>query len=410
MRACRFVASVLAAVCCVLLASPQRAHAQQELTGALAGEREAALDAALEEIRRRFRIKGLAVGIVENGLPRYARGFGVRDSRDGAPVTLHTQFHAASISKTLTATAVLQLAEKGRLSISDPVERYLPAFAGSGITLTHLLTHSAGLSDTWSAKGGADDAAVTRYVEDVARQERAYPPGQRWEYSDAAFNILGAVIEVASGVRYPDYMQRYVLEPAGMTESTFRHPREGADIAWPYPGVMFIRRASDYGWDRVFLPSSGLQVTLPDLMRWASVNLDRRPELLSASSYEALFTRQRDTSSPDVAMGLGWQLEKRESHWLPRHAGGDSGFRALLTLYPHARRAIVILSNSETTPRWEIQRVVEKVLAGEAIVLPEPAFVIRYPGLIGAAAAMVVIAAAIVLWRRRFAPSNPATR
>jgi CubicO group peptidase (beta-lactamase class C family) len=214
-------AFVLVALSCMPLAPANAA-------GSISVEKAAALDGALEEIRTRFRITGLAVGIVENGLPAYARGFGVRDSRDGAPVTPHTQFHTAPISKTFTAMAILQLAENGKLSINDPVERYLPAFAGSGITLAHLLTHSAGLRDWSHARGVSDDAAVARYVEEVARHERAYRPGEGWEYSDADFNIFGAVIETASGISYPDYMQRYVLDVAGMTESTFHQPHEGA--------------------------------------------------------------------------------------------------------------------------------------------------------------------------------------
>jgi CubicO group peptidase (beta-lactamase class C family) len=371
------------------------------VAGSLSAEKTAALDRALEAIRQRFDVTGLAVGILENGIPIYARGFGVRDSRNGAPVTPHTQFHTASISKTFTATAILQLVEKKRLSIDAPVENYLPAFAGSGITIAHLLTHSAGLRDWSHASGVSDDAAVARYVGDVARHERAYRPGEGWEYSDADFNILGAVIEAVSGVSFPEYMQRYVLDTAGMTESTFRQPHEGEDVAWPHPGEIFTHRASDHPWDRVFLPSSGLQASLTDLMRWASINLDRRPELLSASSYEALFARRLDTTMPGVAMGLGWQLEKRGTRWLPRHPGGDTGFRVLLTLYPDVHRAVVILSNSEMTPRWEIRRVIEATLEGKVIVLPEPPVLVRYRWLICATAIALVMAGSAALWRRR---------
>jgi CubicO group peptidase (beta-lactamase class C family) len=344
-RARGSAAVVLAAACCVILSNPARADTQQrgapvKAAGSLSAEKAAALDNALEEIRRRFRITGLVVGIVENGSHGYVRGFGVQDSRSGAPVTPHTRFHAASISKTLTAAAILLLAEQGQLTLSDPLERHLPAFAGSGMTLTHLLTHSAGLRDWSPASGTSDDSAVGHYVADVARHERAYRPGQGWEYSDADFNILGAVIEAASGIPYPDYMQRYVLDAAGMTESTFGRPHEGGDVAWPHPGEFFVRRASEHPWDRVFLPSSGLQTSVTDLMRWAAIHLDRHPKLLSAASYDALFARRIDTPWPGVAMGLGWQLEQRgtplasaasrrrsrlprSTHAISRRASGD---------------------------------------------------------------------------------------
>jgi len=114
------------------------------------------------------------------------------------------------------------------------------------------------------------------------------------------------------------------------------------------------------------------------MMRWAVVNLDRNPALLSAASYENLFRRHIDTSSPGVAMGLGWQLEQRDKRWLLRHAGGDRGFRALLTLYPDQHRAIVILSNGESTPRLQIRDAIETILAGRTPILPEPPLWLRY--------------------------------
>jgi CubicO group peptidase (beta-lactamase class C family) len=371
------------------------------LTGPLSSDKAAVLDDAIDEICRRFRVTGFAVGILENGSPVYVHAFGVRDSRSGAPVTPQTQFHAASISKTLTATAILQLADRGQLAIDDPVERYLPAFAGSGITLAHLLTHTAGLSDWSRATGTSDDGAVAGYVADVARHAPLYPPGQGWEYSDADFNILGAVIEVTSGMAYPDYMQRHVLDVAGMTESTFHRPREGDEIAWPHRGEFFVRRASDHPWDRVFLPSSGLQTSVTDLMRWAAINIERRPGLLPVASYEALFARRVDTVWPGVAMGLGWQLDQRGERWLPRHPGGDRGLRALLTLYPDTQRAIVILSNSETTPRWEIRRIIEAELDGESVVLPEPSVLLRYRWIWMGAIALVIGGVCSMLIRMR---------
>ena len=411
-REYRGVFSVFAAMVAVSMAAradtPPRAAAVHAAPHPLSAERIAALDDALEEICRRFRVTGLAVGIVENGSPLYARGFGVRDTRSGAPVTAHTRFHAASISKTFTATAILQLAEKGQLAIDDPVERYLPDFAGSGITLSQLLTHSAGLSDWTRAAGTSDEAAVADYVGQVARHEHAYPPGQGWQYSDADFNVLGAVIEAVSGIPYPEYMQRYVLDVAGMTQSSFHRPQQGDDMAWPHTGDIFVRRASDHPWDRVFLPSSGLQTSVTDLMRWAAVNLHRDDSLLSAASYDALFTRRLDTAWSGVAMGLGWQLEQRDTHWLPRHPGGEHGFRALLTLYPDAHRAIVILSNGETTPRWEIRGVIEAVLDGKTITLPQPPAPARYRWLICASVLAFLIAGTIALLRRRSRQSRHA--
>jgi CubicO group peptidase (beta-lactamase class C family) len=367
----------------------------------LSADQIAALDLAVEQVRDRFGVPGLAVGIVLDGVPVYARGYGVRDTETGAPVTPSTLFHAASLSKTFTAMAVLQLAEQGRLTLDDPLERHLPGFAGSGITLMHLLTHTAGFQDWRRAAGSTDDAAVAGYVAEIAGHELAYPPGTGWEYSDTAFNILGAVIEASSGKTYPSYLQEEVLAAAGMTGSTFRFPDQTAEIAWPHRGEILVRRAAQHPWDRVFLPSSGLQTSIKDLLRWAVVHLDRDPALLSPASYEALFRYRIDTAWPGVAMGLGWQLERRGQRLLPRHPGGDRGFRALLTLYPEERRAIAILSNGETTPRVEIRSAVEAILAGETPVLPQPPLLQRPAVWMLAIAALILLTIGAAMLRRR---------
>jgi CubicO group peptidase (beta-lactamase class C family) len=240
------------------------------------------------------------------------RAFGVRDVDTGEPVTVHTLFHVASITETFTAAAVMQQVERERLSLS--------------------------------------------------------------ELKDADFNALGAAIASAAQQSYPQYMQSKVLAAAGMNESTFDAPRPGDNIAWPHTGKVFVSRASRYPWDGALLPSAGLNASIGDMTRWAAAHVNRDPALLSPTSYDVLFKRRSDSEGGDLAQGLGWQLEKRGDQWLPRHAGAEDGFSSLLTLYPAQRRAIVILSNGETTPHKDIRNLIETVLNGEPYVplMPPP--------------------------------------
>jgi CubicO group peptidase (beta-lactamase class C family) len=364
------------------------------------------MDGSLERVRQEFAIPGLAVGVVEDGVPVYVRAFGMRDTQTDAPVTLHTLFHVASISKTLTAAAVMQLAERNRLALTDPIGRHLPAFAASPITVSQLLTHTAGLQDIQHASTTTDAGAVGDYVTKVAQRKLAYAPGQGWEYSDAAFNVLGAAIEAVSEQSYSQYMQAHVLSAAGMVESTFEPPGTDDDIAWPHTGEFFVRRASRYPWDRALLPSAGLNASITDMMRWAAAHLNRDPALLSPASYDALLSRRLDSGWEGMAMGLGWQLEERGDLWLPRHAGSEHGFSALLTLYPEQRRAIIILSNGETTPRGAIRRMIEAALAGEAIVYPSRPLLQRsdFQWVLGGLAGLVAMLIAVTMRfrRRRF--------
>ena len=324
------------------------------------------LDTKIERLRHHARVPGLAIGIVDGGVPVYAHGFGVRDLATKRPVTTDTRFHIASISKTFTVTAVMQLMEQDKLGLNDLLERWLPPFAGSGITIEQLLTHTAGLADWIDPEGATQDSQVADYVARVARHHHAYPPGRGWDYTDADFNLLGAVIEVVSGEKFPAYLATHVFPQAGLTRTTALMPAADDDFAWPHPGEWHVKRGKKHPWDRVFIPSSGVESTVTDLLQWALVNLRRDPALLTPDSYTLMFTPRVETDWDDISMGLGWQLEKHEQDWLPRHPGGDPGFHTLLTLDPPHQRAIVILSNGETTPRWEIRDLIEKFLDSKA--------------------------------------------
>jgi CubicO group peptidase (beta-lactamase class C family) len=342
----------------LLLASPSMAEAEPSLTV----EQRTALDSTLEDMRTKAHVPGLAVGIVDGGALVYSRGFGVRDLGSGAPVDTDTLFHVASISKTFTTAAVMQLIERGKLTLDDPVERHLPEFAGSGILVRHLLTHTAGLQDRERPTGSAESSAVNAYVTRVANRARAYPPGKGWEYSDADFNVLGALVEKVSDRTFCEYIEKQILAPAKLTHVSCRAPDAKGNIAWPHRGESTPQRAERHPWDRAFLPSSGIEASVTDVMRWSALHLARDPSLLKSGSYAALFEPRVETSWDGVSMGLGWQLEKRGETWLPRHPGGDPGFRALMTLYPSRGGAIVILSNGESTPRWELRTAIEKIL------------------------------------------------
>jgi CubicO group peptidase (beta-lactamase class C family) len=390
------------AVCC-LAVSASNAHAfdtgAASATAHLSTEKVAALDSALEHIRSSFNIPGLAVGIAQNNRIVYAKGFGVRDLRSSEPVTAQTLFECASITKTFTALAVMQLVEQKKIALQDPVARYLPAFAGSGILVSQLLTHSAGLRDWFRPRGARTQAEAAVYLQKVARHDRAYAPGTGWEYSDTDFNVLGMLIEAVSGKSYSSYVTDAVLAPAGMSSSTFE-AMPGA--AWPHRGRIYVHAARDRMWDLAFLPSSGLQTNVIDLLQWSIANMQRRPSLLSRSSYKQMFTPQVLTAWPGVAMGLGWQLEQRDNKWLPRHPGGNPGFRALLTLYPQRNLAIVILSNGETTPRWEIRETIEAILADRAVAMPRPSLMLRWRHeLLLAAALLLSLPLLLHLYKRR---------
>jgi len=331
----------------------------------LADDTAARLDSVLEDLRAAHEVPGLAVGILENGDPVYAKGFGVRSLETGAPVDADTLFPVASISKTFTATAIMQLAERQAVGLNARVSTYLPQFRRSGISILNLLTHTAGLPDAYAPTGRSREEAVPAYVAKVAYDGTDFAPGTGWAYADTHFNILGAVVQSLTETPFPDYAKDKLLEPLGMTRSSFRPVADTDNVALPHSGWLMLSPGGGRPWDIAFAPSEGLHSSAREMLMWAKANLDNDPRLLLPGNYATVHEPRTDTAWDGVRMALGWQVEGTPGAPVLRHAGGMDGVSALLTLYPDTQRAIVILSNAEETPRFEIRRAVNAILDGE---------------------------------------------
>ncbi|WP_292000401.1 serine hydrolase [Caldivirga sp.] len=201
---------------------------------------------------RESRIPGLTLGIVKNGELVYARGFGFKDLERGLPATPRTTYGIGSITKSFTALAVLKLAEEGKLSLQDPVERYVPLRLrpmGEPVLIHHLLTHSSGipalgyaeafingvlgLEETWLPLATPDDViAFMRESEDWAIAK----PGERFFYLNEGYVLLGYIIRKVTGLPYEDYVSKLILKPLGMSRTYFREEEYSSDEdkATPY--------------------------------------------------------------------------------------------------------------------------------------------------------------------------------
>jgi len=334
-------------------------------TAELAHDTAARLDSALENLRAAHEVPGLAVGILEDSGPVYAKGFGVRSLETDAPVDADTLFPVASISKTFTATAIMQLVEQQVVDLEARLSTYLPQFGRSGISILDLLTHTAGLPDAYAPKGRSGQEAVASYVAKVADDGTDFVPGTGWAYADAHFNILGAVVQSLTEQPFPDYAKEKLLAPLGMTRSSFRLVADAENVALPHTGWLRLRPGGGRSWDIAFAPSEGLHSSVREMLMWAKANLDNDSRLLLPDTYANMHQPRMDTAWDGVRMSLGWQIEGPPAAPVLRHAGGMDGVSALLTLYPDSGRAIVILSNAEETPRFEIRRAVNAILDGE---------------------------------------------
>lgn len=306
-----------------------------------------ALDAFFQEAQQRHAIPGLAVAIVSARGPLYVRGFGV--DGEGNPITPRTPFRIASLSKSFTALAVLQLVDAGRIELDAPVQRYLPDFTvadrsrAAQITVRHLLQQVSGLNDAGYAQPlqSTDLAALTA---DLARARPFAQPGTQFAYFNPNYEVLGRLVEVVSGQPFDLYLQERVLAPLGLWST-----RGDSAAVPPVPRghLMPFRFAvpTDEPLDPP-LPSGGLISTADDMGRYLSMHLNNGSlgdtRLLSAEGIAHLHTPRQGREG----YAMGWFV--RDGNAVPRvveHGGALATYAAQMALLPDQGLAVALLYN-----------------------------------------------------------------
>jgi len=354
------------------------------VTGLVVGSVAAAESSATVRIRERFapfvqqqierqQIPGLAVGVVLNGELVYSQGFGVQRLGEAAPVTSRTLFHQASITKPFVATAIMQLAERGRLKLDDLVTEHLPYFKvrgeqSEGITIKQLMNHTSGMPDVlgydW-ANPKYGDGELENHVRFARTRKLKSLPGEKFAYSNLGYEILGDVIAKASDKTFEAFVTESILEPLDMQRSTLM-VRDADPQLVAAPHVKDAEGnivASDvYPYNRRHAPSSTLVANVEDMARWAIANLNRGSldgkRILDERAYEQLWQKTAEISGPR-SMGLGWFLYEVEGHSLVAHGGSDRGFASLLVLAPADGAAVILMANKH---RASLQGIATKAI------------------------------------------------
>lgn len=306
-------------------------------------------------------VPGLAVALIENGKTVWMSGYGVADVVSGRPVDPNsTVFQVASISKTLVAWTVMDMVEDGLLDIDAPIETYLSRwsfpegpFESQAVTARRLLSHTAGTS-VYGYPGFEPDAELPTLEESLqgrlsgqSRVEIEVKPATRWRYSGGGFTVLQLAIEELTGQPFADVVQSRVLDPLGMTSSSFLwrddlHERTATPYGkegGPLPNFLFVASAS-----------GGLYSTVRDLAGLVEASLDhpsgspRGRSLLQPETVDLMM------EGPPIAVdyGLGHMLlTLNDGRKVAGHAGVNQGWRSFWAAYPPDGVGIVVLSNSE---------------------------------------------------------------
>ncbi len=332
-------------------------------------------------------ITGLSIALVDDQQVVWAQGFGYADKAANIPATADTMYHLGSIAKVFTATAAMQLAEQGRLDIDQPLQKYLPEFSirsrygdTRGITPRNIMTHHSGLPGYWVR--GMSDRHPARFEEQVNAVRDEYvaaPPNTVFAYSNLGVSLLGAAIGEVSGDCYAGYMNRYVLQPLGMTRSEF---------AARIPGKAYKEGREIEAIPLRDLPSSSLLSSASDMthfmqMLFADGKYDGRQILRPESLREMV--RVQNANVPldfDFKMGLGWMLggvDVPGAGTVASHGGTTLNYHTMLAVLPEHKLGVVVLSNSANA-QAAVAKVTEETLrlaleAKRGIVQPPQEFV-----------------------------------
>jgi len=328
-----------------------------------------AVETAINLAMHRYGIPGLSVAVAAAGSVRLSAGYGMADLENAVPATPLTVYRLASVSKPLTATAVLQLAAKGKLDLDAPVQRYVPAYPEKQWPLTcrQLLCHQGGVRQ-WTDEefhNTRHHASLTEALEFFKNDPLVFEPGTRTLYTSLGYNLLGVAVESVSGQGYLDYMRDNVFTPAGMETAglddvfaLIPHRAQGYQKA--AGGELFNSALSDTS-NRV--PGGGLVATAEDVARFALAL--HSGALLKNETREQMLVRQRTRDGKPTGYGLGWAVGTQRGRHEVYHIGGQPRVSTVLYLVPESGVAVVLLSNLEGvgTPLLDVARQVAEIVS-----------------------------------------------
>ncbi len=297
---------------------------------------------------------GAVVIAVKDGRTVFRKAYGMANLELGVPLSPGSVFRLGSITKQFTAVAVLMLAEEGKLALSDPITKFLPDYPAQGhvITIEHLLNHTSGIRSYTDIPGYMNariraDLTTQELVEAFAREPMDFAPGERWQYNNSGYVLLGAVIEKASGKKYGEFVAEKIFRPLGMKATAY-----GDD------GPILPKRASGYSRDGETVVNArylsmtqphaagGLVSTVDDLAAWdAALSTER---LVKEASLEKAWTPAVTRDGKPTRYGFGWGVSTFRGARALEHGGGIFGFSTYGIRLPDEKVYVAVLANSDS--------------------------------------------------------------
>ncbi len=309
-------------------------------------------------------VPGAGVAVLQDGAPIFRRAYGLANVESQVAATTATNYRLASLTKQFTSAAILLLAEEGRLSMDDPVRKWLPTLpdAADEIVIRHLLTHASGLIDYEDVipdgtTSPLKDADVLRLLE--AENRGYFRPGTGYRYSNSGYSLLALIVGRASDEDFASFLRERIFQPLGMQNTVVFEAGVSVVVhrAFGYSASRHSWTRTDQSLTSATLGDGGIYSSIDDLAKWDAALYDDR--LLRQASLRLAFAPATQTDDPAVQYGFGWRITG-ETRW---HSGETVGFRNAIVRYPKRRFTVIILTNRDDPVPYPAALAIAKIFS-----------------------------------------------
>jgi serine beta-lactamase-like protein LACTB, mitochondrial len=344
----------------------------------LSPEKRAEIEKAVSSFMSANSVPGVGVAVVLDGEPVWSAGFGMSDLEDYAPATSATLFRLGSISKPITAVAILQLNERGKLDLDAPIQKYCPAFPKkeSPITTRELLGHLGGIRHYHEDGKGDIPEDSARHFTSMEESLKIFAddplvakPGTKFQYSTYGYTLIGCVLEGAASEKYVDFVKKNVFQPAGMEQT-----REDDFFAviphrtrWYHKdkaGVVHNAGVLDSSYK---IPGGGLISSADDMAHFEAAIL--ADKLMKRATRDLMWASLKTDDGKPTGYGMGWGIVDKFGVHIVAHTGGQQGTSTAFALVPERRAGVVVLANMDSVNSGGLGEEILKIV----LDLHEPA-------------------------------------
>ncbi|HKQ38031.1 MAG TPA: serine hydrolase domain-containing protein [Verrucomicrobiae bacterium] len=336
-----------------------------------------ALDRYIESQLKQRNVPGLSLAVARDGQIERAKGYGLADVELNVPATVRTVYQWASVSKQFTAEAIMLLARDGKLRLDDPIAKHYPDApeAWSKVTIRHLLNHTSGIKSYTSVPNFFGTIRKDYKPDELIGLVRDLPlefePGDKWNYNNTGYYLLGLVIEKVSGKSYGEFLAERIFKPIGMTTARVNHQFEIIpDRATGYDNRSNSLWRSEFVSPTQPFSAGALVGTVLDLVKWdAALYTDK---LLPTSDRQEMWTPTKLNDGKTTPYGYGWQTGDIRGHRYVAHGGGIHGFSTYILRLLDDKLTVIVLMNAGSSPETIARAVAGQYVNGITLATLDP--------------------------------------